>query len=86
MKILIVKTSSMGDIIHALPVARDIRLALPDAELHWVAEESFRDIPTLAPAVDKVHVTAFRRWRRKYYKEGYTCASNIRRKRSPYIT
>lgn len=64
MKILIIKTSSMGDIIHALPVARDIRLALPDAELHWVAEESFRDIPTLAPAVDKVHVTAFRRWRR----------------------
>ncbi|MGN1149194.1 MAG: lipopolysaccharide heptosyltransferase I [Sutterella sp.] len=64
MKILIIKTSSMGDIIHALPVARDICQALPDAELHWVAEESFRDIPTLAPAVDKVHVTAFRRWRR----------------------
>ena len=54
----------MGDIIHALPVAHDIRQALPEAELHWVAEESFRDIPTLAPAVSKVHVTAFRRWRK----------------------
>lgn len=63
MKILIVKTSSMGDIIHALPVAHDIHRALPDADIHWVAEESFRDIPTLAPAVSKVHVTAFRRWR-----------------------
>ena len=67
MKILIVKTSSMGDIIHALPVARDIRAALPDAEIHWVAEESFKDIPTLAPAVSKVHVTAFRRWRKALF-------------------
>ena len=64
MKILVIKSSSMGDIIHALPVAHDIRQALPEAELHWVAEESFRDIPTLAPAVSKVHVTAFRRWRK----------------------
>ncbi len=64
MKILIIKSSSMGDIIHALPVAHDIRRALPEAEIHWVAEESFREIPTLAPAVSKVHVTAFRRWRK----------------------
>ena len=64
MKILVIKSSSMGDIIHALPVAHDIRQALSEAELHWVAEESFRDIPTLAPAVSKVHVTAFRRWRK----------------------
>ena len=43
MKILVIKSSSMGDIIHALPVARDIRKALPDARIDWVAEESFRD-------------------------------------------
>lgn len=54
----------MGDIIHALPVAHDIQKALPDAEIHWVAEESFREIPTLAPAVSKVQATAFRRWRK----------------------
>ena len=52
-----------GDIIHALPVAHDIRQALPDARIDWVAEESFADIPPLAPAVEKVYVTAFRRWR-----------------------
>lgn len=63
-KILIIKSSSMGDIIHALPVAHDIRKALPDVRIDWVAEESFRDIPTLAPAVEKVQVTAFRRWRK----------------------
>ena len=66
MKILIIKSSSMGDIIHALPVARDIAEHLPEAELHWVAEESFRDIPTLAPNVKKVHATAFRRWRKNF--------------------
>ena len=64
MKILVIKTSSMGDIIHALPVVNDIKQALPDAEIHWVAEESFKEIPTLAPGVSKVHVTAFRRWRK----------------------
>ena len=69
MKILIIKTSSMGDIIHALPVAHDIRVAFPDAELHWVAEESFKDIPTLAPSVSKVHVIAFRRWRKSIFSD-----------------
>ena len=43
-RILIIKSSSMGDIIHALPVAHDIRKALPDARIDWVAEESFRDL------------------------------------------
>ncbi len=65
MKVLIVKTSSMGDIIHALPVAHDLKAALGDGvELHWVAEESFREIPRLAPGVDRIYVTAFRRWRK----------------------
>ena len=69
MKILIVKSSSMGDIIHALPVAHDIRKALPDAQIDWLAEESFQAIPTLAPAVRRVHVTAFRRWRKSILSE-----------------
>ena len=67
MKILVIKSSSMGDIIHALPVARDIRKALPDARIDWVAEESFRDIPRLAPDVDKIYCTAFRRWRKALF-------------------
>lgn len=73
MKILIVKTSSMGDIIHALPVVQDIVANRADCEIHWVAEESFRDIPTLAPAVKTVHVCAFRRWRKSLFSRE-TCA------------
>ncbi len=63
-RILVIKSSSMGDVIHALPVAWDIKRALPDCELHWVVEESFSDIVSLSPFVDKKVVTAFRRWRK----------------------
>ncbi len=54
----------MGDVIHALPVAFDIKQAQPDAEVHWVVEESFADIPDLSPFVDRKILTAFRRWRK----------------------
>ena len=63
-RILIIKSSSMGDVIHALPVAYDIKKAFPDCELDWVVEESFKDIPALSPFIDRRIVTAFRRWRK----------------------
>ena len=63
-KILVIKSSSMGDVVHALPVAGDIKTAFPDCELHWVVEESFCDIVGLSPFIDHRIVTAFRRWRK----------------------
>lgn len=66
-KILIIKSSSMGDIVHALPVACDIKKHFPDCELSWVVEESFTNIPRLSPFVDKLVVTAFRRWRKHIF-------------------
>lgn len=62
-KILLVKTSSMGDVVHNLPVASDIRSALPDAQIAWVVEEPFAAIPHLHPAVGQVIPVAIRRWR-----------------------
>ena len=62
-KILLVKTSSLGDVVHNLPVASDIRAALPGAEIDWVVEESFAAIPRLHPAVARVLPVAIRRWR-----------------------
>lgn len=44
MKILIVKLSSIGDIIHTLPVLAAIRRALPGAEISWAAESSSAEI------------------------------------------
>ena len=41
MRILIVKTSSMGDVVHALPVVHDLRRAFPNIEIEWLVESSF---------------------------------------------
>jgi heptosyltransferase I len=62
-KVLLVKISSLGDVVHNLPVASDIRAALPDAEIAWVVEEAFAAIPRLHPAVARVIPVAIRRWR-----------------------
>lgn len=64
MKLLIIKSSSMGDVVHALPVAVDIKEHFPQATIDWVVEESFRDIPALSPRIDRILVTAFRRWQK----------------------
>ena len=64
-RILIIKSSSMGDVVHALPVAYDIRQAFPDAQVDWVVEEAFADIVELSPWISHRVVTAFRRWRKR---------------------
>lgn len=62
-RLLIVKTSSLGDVIHALPAISDVATARPDWEIDWVCEEAFVDVPRLHPAVSKVIPCALRRWR-----------------------
>jgi heptosyltransferase I len=62
-RLLIVKTSSMGDVIHALPLAADIARALPQATIDWLVEESFAAIPAMSRHVSAVHRVALRRWR-----------------------
>jgi len=64
MKILLVKTSSLGDVVHNLPVVSDIHARFPQARIDWVVEEGFADIPRLHPAVGGVIPVAVRRWRR----------------------
>lgn len=64
MRILIVKTSSLGDVIHNLPVIGDIRQHLPDAIIDWCVEESFSAIPRLHPGVEEIITVAIRRWRK----------------------
>lgn len=63
-RILLVKTSSLGDVVHNLPVASDIQAAVPGAEMHWVVEEAFAAIPKMHPAVSRVVPVALRRWRK----------------------
>ena len=67
MRILILKTTSMGDVVHALPVATDLarffRKDPGSLELDWVVEEQFEQLPRLHPAIDRTLAVAVRRWR-----------------------
>lgn len=63
MRILLIKTSSLGDVIHNLPVATDLRARFPDAVIDWVVEETFTEVVRLHPAVRRVLPVAIRRWR-----------------------
>lgn len=67
LQILLVKTSSMGDVIHNLPVVADILARHPDAQFDWMVEESFAEIPKLHPHIRKVIPVAIRRWRKSLF-------------------
>jgi heptosyltransferase-1 len=63
-EILIIKTSSLGDVIHQMPALTEARRALPHARLSWVVEEDSVPLVRLHPAADEVIAVASRRWRR----------------------
>ncbi|ASK35498.1 lipopolysaccharide heptosyltransferase I [Alloalcanivorax mobilis] len=64
MRVLVIKTSSMGDVIHTLPALTDAARALPGLRVDWVVEEAFADLAGRHPAVERVLPCALRRWRR----------------------
>lgn len=70
MRVLLVKTSSMGDIVHSFPMVTDLRQNFPQIEVDWVAEEAFSALPLLHPAVRSVVPIGLRRWRHKLTKAG----------------
>lgn len=67
MKVLIVRTSSLGDLVHMFPAISDIEAHVPALELHWVVEEAFAEIPKWHRAVHKVIPVAHRRWRKSWF-------------------
>jgi heptosyltransferase-1 len=66
-RILIVKTSSLGDIVHALPVVDDIHRERPAATIDWIAEEALVELPRMHPGVHRSIPVALRRWRRSLW-------------------
>lgn len=67
MRVLIVKTSSMGDVLHTLPALTDAQQAIPGIQFDWVVEEGFAQIPFWHAAVDRVIPVAIRRWRKAWF-------------------
>jgi heptosyltransferase-1 len=65
MRVLVVKLSSLGDVIHTLPALSDAAAALPGIRFDWVVEEAFAQIPQWHPAVEQVIPVAIRRWRKR---------------------
>ncbi|MES2821026.1 MAG: lipopolysaccharide heptosyltransferase I [Pseudomonadota bacterium] len=64
MRVLLVKTSSLGDVIHSLPALTDAARAIPGIQFDWVVEEGFAEIPAWHPTVAQVIPVAIRRWRK----------------------
>ncbi|HEY8025549.1 MAG TPA: lipopolysaccharide heptosyltransferase I [Burkholderiaceae bacterium] len=64
MKILIVRVSSLGDVVHNMPMVADIHRFFPDAAIDWVVEEAYTELVALNGAVRKVIPMALRRWRK----------------------
>lgn len=68
MRILLVKTSSFGDVVHTFPALTDAMHAVPGLSVDWVVEEAFADIAAQHPAVSTVIPVAIRRWRKQLWR------------------
>jgi heptosyltransferase-1 len=63
--ILVIKTSSLGDVVHTMTALTDAAMQAPDVRFDWLVEESLAELPPLLSAVDKVIPVAFGRWRQQ---------------------
>src|SRR6185436_1042701 len=63
-QILLVRMSSLGDILHTFPAATDLRRALPEARIDWVVEEAYVPLVQMHPGVSQAIAFSLRRWRR----------------------
>jgi heptosyltransferase-1 len=64
LRILIVRTSALGDVVHALPVLTALRRQLPEAKIGWVVEEPMAPLLEGHPDLDALLVVRLRQWRR----------------------
>jgi len=68
MRVLIIKTSALGDIIHALPVLDYLHQVVPGVDVDWAVEEQFVDLLSGNPLLSELRVLQSRRWRRQPFR------------------
>lgn len=68
LRVLIVKLSSLGDVVHAMAVVHDIRQAHPDAIVDWVVEPAFAPLVRRVQGIGEVIECAQRRWRKRWWR------------------
>lgn len=78
LNLLLVKTSSLGDVIHNLPAVTDILRHYPQAQIDWVAEEGFAPLPALHPGIRSVIPIALRRWRKSWWASRHEVRASCR--------
>ncbi len=64
MRVLVVKLTSMGDVLHLMPALTDLSQQYEGLTVDWMVEDSFSQIPQWHPSVDRVITVATRRWRK----------------------
>jgi len=87
-RVLIIRLSSIGDVVHALPVAAALRDSFPHLELTWIVEEMSADIVSGSPCLDNVIVIPRNRWKKQgrltspsVWREYFALLKSIRRGR-----
>ena len=85
MKVLIVKASALGDVVHALPVLAWLKSADPHMEIDWLVEEGFATLLEEHPLLRRVHRLATRNWRGQGWlavvREGWQVVRRLRNER-----
>jgi heptosyltransferase-1 len=66
----LVRVSSLGDVVHNMPMVSDIQRHFPDAQFDWVVEEAYTGLVRLHPAVHRIIPIALRRWRKSLFRHG----------------
>lgn len=61
-RILIVKLTSLGDLIHTLPAISDVHRIYPDLAIDWMIDESFQEVALFHPAIRRIYTTNHRKW------------------------
>ncbi len=67
MRVLLVKLSSLGDVVHTLPAAMDMHERMAGVTIDWVIEPAFAPLLKLCPAVSRIIPCAMRQWRRQWW-------------------
>ena len=68
-KILILKFSALGDVVHTLPFAATIRKSLPDSHITWMVEERYQDLLRGNPDIDEVLPLRTKVWRKNWTRK-----------------
>ena len=80
MKVLILKLTSMGDLMHALPALTEARQNIENISFDWVVDKAFSSVPSWHPAVDRIIETDHRNWRKQFLSPESREALNLVKK------